>query len=671
MPRIRPLPPLLINQIAAGEVIERPASVVKELLENSLDAGARQISVELEQAGIKRICVRDDGSGIGRDELALAVARHATSKISSLSDLESVSSLGFRGEALPSIASVARLQLTSREQGAEHGWRLCADGSDEVRTPEPAAHPIGTSIEVRDLFYRVPARRKFLRTERTELGHVDQLIRRMALARADVGFRVQHNGRELFDLRPGTERLALASANSAAAEDGSWSTTRTERLQALLGDAFVAHALEVNEQAVGLALNGWVARPAFSRSQADLQFFFVNGRMVRDKLVAHAVRQAFQDVLHHGRHPAYVLYLTLDPRQVDVNVHPAKQEVRFREGRQVHDFLFRSLHRRLADGVGRGLASDGAANGLAENGTTEARDAAATTAASAQDSAAAPSQPRLPLRRISDGRNAYAVALALQMPGAEAKRSATSCLAPSVSGDASDPGVVAGATDRLQGGAEGAVREPGQAQARAQVQSQDYDGDLPLLGFAIGQLNGVYILAQDADGLILVDMHAAHERIGYERLKLSWTQGAVQQQPLLVPIPVAVSAREAELAEEQQSLLATLGMDVDRVGPERLLLRAIPAILSGADPEQLLRDLLSDLAAEGTSDRVHAEINRVLSTMACHGAVRANRQLSLPEMNALLRAMERTERADQCNHGRPTWIKLTHQELDKLFWRGR
>ena len=358
MLRIRPLPPLLINQIAAGEVIERPASVVKELLENSLDAGARQISVELEQAGVKCIRVRDDGSGIGRDDLALAVSRHATSKISSLDDLEAVASLGFRGEALPSIASVARLEVVSRQQEAEHGWRLCADGTDQVGDPEPSAHPIGTSIEVRDLFYRVPARRKFLRTERTELGHIEQLIRRMALARADVGFSVQHNGRELFDLRACPEAASAAGdrdQESATALATAWAGPRAERLQTLLGEAFVEHALEVDEQAVGLALNGWVARPAFSRSQADLQFFFVNGRMVRDKLVAHAVRQAFQDVLHHGRHPAYVLYLQLDPRQVDVNVHPAKQEVRFREGRQVHDFLFRSLHRRLAHGLERGL----------------------------------------------------------------------------------------------------------------------------------------------------------------------------------------------------------------------------------------------------------------------------------------------------------------------------
>ncbi|MEA3638592.1 MAG: DNA mismatch repair endonuclease MutL [Lamprobacter sp.] len=642
MPSIRQLPPLLINQIAAGEVIERPASVVKELLENSLDAGARQIQIELEQAGIKRISVRDDGSGISPDDLALAVARHATSKISSLNDLEAVVSLGFRGEALPSIASVARLEVISREQGAEHGWRLSADGTDHSMEPEPAAHPVGTSVEARDLFYRVPARRKFLRTERTELGHIEQLIRRMALARSDVGFRVQHNGRELFDLRAAPRPESGPEPETQPL----FATVRAERLRTLLGEAFVEQALEVDEQAVGLALRGWVARPAFSRSQADQQFFFVNGRMVRDKLVAHAVRQAFQDVLHQGRHPAYVLYLQLDPRQVDVNVHPAKHEVRFREGRQVHDFLFRSLHRRLSDRVGQGspqgrLLADPGLSGLGDDEHPES-----TTA---RDSVSAPNQARL-RSRISDGRSAYAAALGLQMPDP----------APAA---ALDPTLAASRLDRSDAaGLDGLSAEAGHVSA---------DPGLPPLGFAIGQLNGVYILAQCADGLILVDMHAAHERVGYERLKSGWGQGAVQQQPLLVPIAVAVSTREADLAEDQQGLLSRLGVDVDRVGPERLLLRAIPAILSGADPEQLLRDLLADLVAEGTSDRVCAEINQVLSTMACHGAVRANRQLTLPEMNALLRAMERTERADQCNHGRPTWIKLRHQDLDRLFWRGR
>ncbi|NBC48522.1 MAG: DNA mismatch repair endonuclease MutL [Gammaproteobacteria bacterium] len=624
MPSIRPLPPLLINQIAAGEVIERPASVVKELLENSLDAGAGEIRVDLEQAGVKRIQVRDDGCGIARDELALAVARHATSKITSLDDLEAVASLGFRGEALPSIASVARVELTSRRAGQPHGWRLCSDGGDLADEPEPAAHPVGTSVEVRDLFHRVPARRKFLRTERTELGHIEQLLRRLALARPEVGFRVQHNGRELLDLRPQAEA------------QGSASQARQLRLQALLGDAFMSHALELDERAAGLELSGWVARPAFSRSQADLQFFFVNGRMVRDKLVSHAVRQAFQDVLHHGRQPAYVLYLRLDPRQVDVNVHPAKQEVRFREGRQVHDFLFRSLHRRLAAGVrGTDLAGPVSQPESPEAGVAAGGGAQPT--AQAQEPAAPARQSPLPLR-VGDGRGAYAAELAWQQPA----------------GAAAEPMTGASAAEQPLAGAPAATETA-----------------IPPLGYAIGQVNGIYILSETEDGVIIVDMHAAHERIGYERLKASWAEGAVRQQPLLVPIAVAVSQSEADQAEQQQALLESLGIGVDRGGPERLILRAVPAILQDADPEQLLRDLLADLAADGGTDRIQAEINRVLATMACHGSVRANRQLTLPEMNALLRAMERTERADQCNHGRPTWVRLSRQALDQLFWRGR
>jgi DNA mismatch repair protein MutL len=613
MQRIRPLPPLLVNQIAAGEVIERPASVVKELVENSLDAGATELVVELEQAGIKRVSVRDNGNGIAREDLALAVSRHATSKIASLEDLAGVASLGFRGEALPSIASVARVELISRQTGAERAWQLSADGSDSGGEPQPAAHPVGTTVDVRDLFYRVPARRKFLRTERTELGHVEQLLRRLALARPDVAFSVRHNGRTLLDLR-------AASAS-----------TPRSRLHALLGESFVENALEVEAQASGLRLTGWVARPAFSRSQSDLQFFFVNGRAVRDKLVAHAVRQAFHDVLHHGRHPAYVLTLEVDPRQVDVNVHPAKHEVRFREGRQVHDFLFRSLHRRLAGGGLDGSLAVGAAHAEAlapvlEGGAQHRRD-----------DVALPRQAGFSLR-VGDGRGAYAAALAWQRPED-------------------------GSTMPADGG-HGVGGEAG-------GEASDGSASPPPLGYAIGQLNGVYVLSQASDGLIVVDMHAAHERIGYERLKAGWTEGRVQQQPLLVPIVVSVSAGEADLADAHRSLLESLGVLVDRQGPERLVLRGIPAILSGADPERLLRDVLADLAAGGSSERIRDEINRVLSTMACHGAVRANRRLTLPEMDALLRAMERTERADQCNHGRPTWIKLTQDALDRLFLRGR
>jgi DNA mismatch repair protein MutL len=603
-PSIRPLAPQLINQIAAGEVVERPASVVKELVENSLDAGARRVEVEIEQGGIRRILVRDDGRGISRDELCLALQRHATSKVVSLADLEAVATLGFRGEALPSIASVARLSLCSRAAGSELAWRVHGDGSDRSSEPEPAAHAPGTSVEALDLFYNVPARRKFLRTEQTELKHVEQLMRRMALSRAGVGFRLAHNGRVVFELRPVDD------------DQG----PMLDRVAAVLGDGFVDQSLSLDEGAVGLRLSGWVAQPAFARGQADMQFFFVNGRLVRDKLVTHAIRQAYQDVLHHGRHPAYVLYLEAPPRQVDVNVHPTKHEVRFREGRQVHDFIFRVLHRRLAEGVA-GVE----------------RDVAVTTLGPAHDRVEEPppgpgtrqvpwSRSRTPDFRLDGGRAAYQATLDFQRPSAASD------------GDA---------------GPEPMADTP------------------PPLGFALGQINGVFIVAQADDGLILVDMHAAHERIGYERLKQAWSAGPLRRQPLLVPVSVHVSPSEADLAEEQRALLDRLGLGVDRLGEDRLVVRELPALLHGADPQQLLRDVLADLATLGHSDRIEEATNAVLGGMACHGAVRANRRLTLDEMNALLRDMERTERSDQCNHGRPTWVRLSHAELDRLFMRGR
>lgn len=605
---IRPLPPQLINQIAAGEVVERPASVAKELIENSLDAGADQVEIDAEQGGIKRLRIRDNGCGIPREELALALSRHATSKIADLADLEAVASLGFRGEALPSIASVSRLTLTSRATGAEHAWSIRSDGAERPEEPAPASHPQGTTVEVRDLFYNTPARRKFLRTEKTELGHLEQLVRRLALARPQVRLRLAHNGRSLLD-------LPAAGGNGAAGE---------KRLVGLVGAGFMEHALAVEAEAVGLALRGWVASPAFSRSQSDLQFFYVNGRMVRDKLVAHAVRLAYQDVLHHGRHPAYVLYLTVPPLLVDVNVHPAKHEVRFREGRQVHDFIFRSLQRRLAAGE-RGVAVAG--SGKADTAATETALAGADRNAGAVTTAGTvPYQRPMPLG-IAERSSAYAFSVAAQGPPAPAM----------------EP-------------------PPG---------AEDAPGEIPPLGFALGQLHGIYILAQAADGLVIVDMHAAHERIGYERLKRAWEEGGVRSQPLLVPVLVQVSQREADLAQTHEGLLRGLGMGVDRMGEATLAVREIPALLRGADAERLLRDLLSDLAVHGSGERLRAQINAVLGTMACHASVRANRRLGIEEMNALLRDMERTERADQCNHGRPTWVLLSQAELDRLFLRGR
>ncbi|MGA7982153.1 MAG: DNA mismatch repair endonuclease MutL [Chromatiaceae bacterium] len=601
--RIRLLPPQLINQISAGEVVERPASVGKELIENSLDAGADRIEIDAEQGGVKLLRVRDSGCGIPREDLALALARHATSKISVLADLDSVATLGFRGEALPSIASVSRLEILSRSHGdGHHAWRVCG-GGDEIGEPLPAAHPVGTTVEVRDLFYNTPARRKFLRSERTEFTHLEQVVRRIALAHRKVQFRLSHNGRLVFDL-------------PAVDEDERY---LEQRLQALLGAAFLDHVLEVKGEAVGLRLHGWVASPAFSRTQGDLQFFYVNGRMARDKLVTHAVRQAYQDVLHHGRHPAYVLYLDLPPVLVDVNVHPAKHEVRFREARQVHDFIYRTLNRRLEEGVTAG--SQETVEGQAAFAADEGR----------REGSPLPSRPPPIQLGIGEPAMSYQFSFEAQRPPASA------------------PG-------------------PG---AESPASMQGKDEAVPPLGFAIGQLSGIYVLAQSADGLVIVDMHAAHERIGYERLKRAWEWGVIGRQPLLVPVVVRVSAREADLAELNADLLGRLGLAVDRVGSESLVVREVPALLRDADVERLLRDLLSDLVIHGSSERIREEINAVLATMACHGSVRANRRLTVEEMNGLLRTMEETERVDQCNHGRPTWVRLSQRELDRLFMRGR
>ncbi len=590
--RIHPLPSDLVNQIAAGEVVERPASVIKELVENSLDAAARRIEIEVEGGGIRSMRVRDDGIGMAPDDLPLALSRHATSKIASLEDLDGIVTLGFRGEALPSIASVSRLVLTSRTADSEHAWRV-APGDD---APEPAAHPPGTSVEVRDLFYNVPARRRFLKSEKTEFRHIEQLVRRLALARFEVGFSLRHEGRERFDLRAVSDRPG-----------------QERRLAALLGRSFVEQSLHLRHSAAGLTLWGWMGLPTFSRSQADLQYFYVNGRLVRDKLVTHAVRQAYQDVLYHGRHPAFVLYLEIDPRLVDVNVHPTKHEVRFRDGRLVHDFLFRTLHKALAEVRPGGEApSPSASSGEA-----------LTPAAALPGGWAPPRQSSLALP-VREAPAAYKASYEWQRPG-----------------------------------------------PRQEGLGEDENGEAPPLGFALAQLHGVYVLAQNREGLVLVDMHAAHERITYERLKRALEKEGIRRQPLLVPLTVEVAPAEAELADQQRAVLADLGLEVDRIGRESLVVRAIPALLEGADAAQLLRDLLAELGEFGTSDRIRAAIHSVLATMACHGSVRANRRLTLEEMNALLRDIEATERSGQCNHGRPTWVQLRMDELDRLFLRGR
>ncbi len=587
--RIRQLPTQLINQIAAGEVIERPASVVKELLENSVDAGASAIEVDIEQGGKRRIRVRDNGVGIPRDELQLALSRHATSKIASLEDLERVSSMGFRGEALPSIASVSRLALSSRFHEADTGWAVHSDGSDTATAASPAAHPPGTTIDVQDLFYNTPARRKFLRAETTEFKHIDQVVRRIALGCFPVELKLQHNQRQT---------LYLAAAKDRPSQE--------RRIAGVCGEAFMEHAVHVEHAAAGLHLSGWVATPTFSRSQADLQYFYVNNRMVRDKLVTHAVRQAFSDVLFHGRHPAYVLFLRIDPVLVDVNAHPAKFEVRFRDSRLVHDFLYRTLHEALAQ--------------------------------------VRPGQQQ-PLPR----------------PAQMLDRLQTTTGPGRI---ASQAGMALGVQEQMRNYAALHPRPQPAATPAA-------DDDSFPLGFALAQLHGVYILAQNADGLVLVDMHAAHERITYEGLKQAQAGEGIRTQPLLVPVSLSVSAREADAGEVNRDWFAGLGFEIDRLGPQQLVVRQVPVLLAETDIEALVRDVLADLLEHGSSQRVTESGNEILSTMACHGSVRANRRMTPDEMNALLRQMEITERSGQCNHGRPTWVQVGLDELDKLFARGR
>ena len=577
-------------------MVERPASVVKELVENALDAGARRVDIDLEEGGVRLIRIRDDGNGIDPGDLPLAVARHATSKIASLDDLESVATLGFRGEALPSIASVSRFILVSRRDDAEHGAALQVDGG-RIGEVSPRAHPRGTTVEVRDLFYNVPARRRFLRAERTELSHIEEWLRSLALARPDVELRVSHNGKASRRYR------ALDLLDADATPESS-----PERLLETLGDGFAANALRIDHAGAGLRLHGWIARPVYNRASTDQQYLYVNGRSVRDRNVAHAVRQAYSDVLFHGRHPAYVLFLELDPRGVDVNVHPAKHEVRFRESRLVHDFVYRSLQQALAE------TTAGAAAGAAHAGAATVGGAAAASPA-----AFAMPQPHLSLQ-VGDARAAYAQLYADR---------------PAPSLPTSD------------------------------------DATLPPLGNAVAQLHGIYILAESAEGLVVVDMHAAHERIGYEKLKAAHDNAGMRSQPLLVPEQVAVAEREADTAEREAATLAELGFEVSRTGPQALLLRAVPALLADGDTVALLRDVLADLREHGESRRVAEQRDELLSTMACHGAVRANRRLTIHEMNALLREMEATERSGQCNHGRPTWARFDLAEIDRWFLRGR
>ena len=598
MGAIRLLPDTLVSQIAAGEVVERPASVVKELVENSLDAGARAVAVTLAEGGAKRIKITDDGRGIAVEDLPLALARHATSKIATLADLENVATLGFRGEALASIASVARLSITSRTADAPHAWRLSAEGGPAGNV-EPAAHPAGTSVEVGDLYFNTPARRKFLKTEATEFGHAAEAFHRVALARPDVAMTLRHN-----------ERVSAHYAASGLAE----------RVVAVLGDDFARHAREVDERAGPLRIFGYAGSPTHARGSRDAQYLFVNGRFVRDRLLAHALREAYADVLHGDRFASYALFIEIDPGAVDVNVHPAKTEVRFRDPRPVHQFVFHAVSRALA-----GTAA-------------EAAPAFAVPAPLASPSPGEPFQHRLGVEQpVAAYESMFAGLRSAPAP------------APFTGAPAATHEALATRT---------ALPETREA------------GEQPL-GYALGQLHGVYVVAQNRAGLVLVDMHAAHERILYERLKTALAEHRFVAQPLLIPVTLAAEPLDVATAEENAATLGALGFEIEPLSPTTLAVRAVPELVASGDIPALVRGLLADIREFGASQVLAERQNELLGTMACHGAVRANRALTVPEMNALLRQMEETERSGQCNHGRPTWYQLTLADLDRLFLRGR
>lgn len=601
--RIKQLPIQLANQIAAGEVVARPASVVKELLENSIDAGATQIQVMLEQGGVRSIKISDDGCGICRDDLPLAISRHATSKVYDLAELEALLSMGFRGEALASIASVSRLQITTKHQDEAHAWSLVAEGGEQAIALKPAALAKGTCVEVHDLFFNTPARRKFLKKERTEYSHIEQVVKAAALSHFGISFHLSHQGKETF----------RTHAASTQAE-------KEMRIIQVLGQAFVENALYMEKASTGLHLHGWIGLPTFSRAQADQQFFFVNGRVVKDRMVAHAIRQAYQDVLYHGAHPVFVLFFDCEPGMVDVNVHPTKDEVRFRESRLVHDFIYRSLHHGLRE-----------ARPTAERVMPPSADKASPAMDACSLTLSQASQPIWPKQQ------AFSLKAQEQI-GAYQTLAADSTVA--------QVALVSEETNTLP------------------------DASYPL-GFALAQLQGIYILAQNTQGLVIVDMHAAHERVTYERMKVAWQQDKLASQALLVPVTMTIEGWAADVVEAYQDIIAHAGFNVSCIGDAQLVVRAVPALVKTPNIEGLVNALLRELSNYGSAEKVSLELDRLLAAMACHHAVRANRQLSLGEMNQLLRDMEVTERGGQCNHGRPTWTQLSLQELDKLFLRGR
>ncbi len=608
MPTIARLPDLLISQIAAGEVVERPASVLKELLENSLDAGSKAIQVHLEEGGVKLIRVTDDGCGIAKEQLALALTRHATSKIISLDDLERVGTLGFRGEALASVASVARLSLSSREQGSSHAWKLQGETG---AAPEPAALMAGTVVEMRDLYYNTPARRKFLKSESTEFAHCADAVKRLALTRPDVAFSLTHNGRNLFQLPP---------------------SDSSRRVGDILGQEFIrlSHMLDI--QAGALALHGFAITPTHAGEGKDGQYVFVNGRFVRDKIVSHALREAYRDVLHGSRQPAVCLFIDIDPALVDVNVHPAKTEVRFRDSRAVHQFIYHGIQRTLATPLQRESDKQAA---IIENGQNPAVDRSPSPVSNNRN--------YTPTWRHQGSLGVAEPAAAAYLAFAKAAQN-NSPAAQSSSSSASHPQF---------------------------VPSSPVDRDSPPLGYALAQLHGIYVLAQNARGLVLIDMHAAHERILYEKLKTAFDNRQIATQNLLIPSVFPADAHDVAAVEEHSEALTELGFSIAPLGPNQLGVRSVPALLQSGDPAALARCLIAELREHGITQLATARRNELLATMACHGAVRARRQLTIPEMNALLRQMEETERAGQCNHGRPTWTELSIADLDKLFLRGQ
>ncbi len=615
--RIHQLSSQMVNQIAAGEIIERPASVAKELLENSLDAAATEIEIQLQQGGKQLIRISDNGCGIHPQDMTLALQRHATSKIAQLSDLDRITSLGFRGEALPSIGSVSQMRLISRCAEAEHAWRIDVDRDPGELIPD--ALPQGTVVEVRNLFYNVPARKKFLKTDKTEFTHLENLVKRLALTRFAVGFKLVHNGRLVWSL-PGAQSRA----------------DRDQRVADVLGREFIDNALFLQYQEDDLALSGWISLPTFSRRRQDMQYFYVNQRVVRDKLINHAVRQAYQDVLYHDRHPALVLELSIDPALVDVNVHPAKHEVRFRDGRRVHDFVYHTIHKALEQ-AGPGVT-------VAADGEPVLAAADADTAAGAVTAGPAP-------RRDIGGTAGAVVGINATLP------LSTRDQAPHYQALYGTQQAEPAPAARQAGGVDATDPETPQSEAP--------------LGHAIGQLHGVYILAENRQGMVIVDMHAAHERVTYERLKKDFEHASVVSQPLLIPAEFKLTALEAEALDAHQALFSQLGFELRRTGPESVSIRAVPALLQQADTVSLVRQMLDELMEFGVSRKSEQAVNQLLATAACHAAVRANRRLSIDEMDALLRAMESTERAGQCNHGRPTWKQFSLDELDRMFYRGR